>query len=629
MNHSRQKKKEKRYFWKFILIFLLAVLFVTVYTLILQKNYKENTLEAAVERDIECSDAIHALVSNRFNKSDYEDINTKADMDTPQYQELQKSLNELRTLNSTRYLYTAKRNVDGRLIYLVDGLDLDADDFAYPGTYIEDEMIPYINSALSGQKIYSQDIVDTTWGHIFTACYPVRDNETNEIIGALCIEMDMESSYFFLEQINGIVLKTAIIAGIVLILVIIWSYLYVRRQKEKDMERQKQLKESAEAAEAANKAKSTFLFNMSHDIRTPMNAIIGYAKLADHHLDEPDKLNGYMKNIRSSGEKMLSIIDNILELARIEDGETMLEEGISIVKEGFESCVAMFYTALEEKQQHLSVDTEILYPYVYMDTTHVTEIFLNIMSNAIKYTGNGGNIYCSLKQNPVDESGVSVMELVVADTGIGMSEEYQKRIFDTFSRERSSTVSGIEGSGLGMGIVKKLLDLMHGTIEIKSKLGEGSTFIVKIPCRVAKKEDAEAKRADQHLNPEKLVGKKVLLAEDNDLNAEIAMELLGEEGLTIERAENGVVCVEMLEKAPPDYYSLILMDIQMPAMNGYESTETIRSLQDTSKATIPIIAMTANAFAEDVQLAKNTGMNGHIAKPLDMNKLNDVLKNWL
>ena len=318
MEKSLYRNKKRHHVGNFVLLFLAAVLFIAVYTYILQRNYSQNTLDAAVERDIACSDAIHKVVSNRFTQEDFLEINTREDMDSSRYKQLQESLNELRTLNSTRYLYTAKRGADGKLIYLIDGLDLGADDFAYPGTYIEEEMIPYIESALSGETIYSQEIVDTTWGHIFTACYPVRANGgSGDIIGALCMEIDMESSYRFLEKSNQSSIGVASFAILVAVLTMISWYLAYQKQKEKDRIQQEELEKTAEAAEAANRAKSTFLFNMSHDIRTPMNAIIGYAELAGKHLSDSDKLNEYIKNIQVCGKKMLSIIDNVLELARI------------------------------------------------------------------------------------------------------------------------------------------------------------------------------------------------------------------------------------------------------------------------------------------------------------------------
>ena len=611
----------------FVLLFLVAVLFITLYTFILQKNYSSTTLEAEVERDITCSDAIHKLVSNKFTREDYTEINKVEDMNSERYQELQKSLNEIRNLNSTRYLYTAKRNSEGKLIYLIDGLDLDAGDFAYPGTYIEDEMIPYIDKALSGETVYSQEIMDTTWGHIFTACYPIVANDgSDEIIGALCMEIDMESAYVFLEKSNQKSMWIASVAILVAVILFICVYMSMRKQKKKDQEQQSLLAETVAAAEAANEAKSTFLFNMSHDIRTPMNAIIGYAELARERLDDTQKMRGYIENIQICGKKLFSIIDNILELAKIENNEMNLEESVSKVEDLLDSGAAIFHRLIEEKHQTFIINREIIYPYVYMDQAYVSEILLNIISNAIKYTGDGGKISCSLTQQPYEKDGWCITEFVVQDNGIGMSEEFQAHIFDSFSRERSSTNSGIEGTGLGMGIVKKLVDKMNGTIKIQSSVGRGSVFTVSIPFRIATEEEAQPKRADNSIAKADFRGKRILLAEDNDLNAEIAMEFLKEEGLLIERAVNGVSCVEMLEKARADYYALILMDIQMPVMNGYDATQTIRKLSDPAKANIPIVAMTANAFAEDREKALAVGMNDHVAKPIDMNVLIPVLQ---
>lgn len=390
-----QKKKGNVYLGRFILIFLLIALCVAVYTLILQKNYRTNTLEAAVERDIECSDAIHALVSDQFNKDDYTEINTKADMDTPRYQELQQRLNELRTLNSTRYLYTAKRNSEGKLIYLVDGLDPGAEDFAYPGTYIEEEMIPYIDAALSGENVYSQDIIDTTWGHIFTACYPVRDDGTGEIIGVLCIEIDMESSYVFLEKINNIVFRAAVVAAFVIVLIIIFMYHWMRRQKEKDLIQQKKLEETATAADAANEAKTRFLLNMSHDIRTPMNAILGYSKLMRGHISDPE-VQHYQEMIEQSGNVLLSIINNVLDMARIESGEMELDENYSETGNIVSGVCSVF--EMESKRKNLTIEhyVNVQHPHIICDRTKMQEILT-------KYYQQCGKVYISgWKNNDYD-----------------------------------------------------------------------------------------------------------------------------------------------------------------------------------------------------------------------------------
>ena len=619
--------KQIHHLSNYIFLFLLAVFLIAVYTFLLQKSYSTSTLEATVDQNITCSDAIHKLVSNTFTRDDFTDINTVDDMSSERYQTLQTTLNQIRSLNSTRYLYTAKSNSEGKLIYLVDGLDLDTSDFAYPGTYIKDEMIPYINSTLSGKTIYSQETIDTTWGHIFTACYPVKATDgSNEIIGALCIEMDMESAYTFLSKSSRNSLQIAIAAAIVALLLLVCVYHILQNQRAKDREQQMLLRKSAAAAEAANKAKSAFLFNMSHDIRTPMNAIIGYAGLSRNHLHEPDKLSEYLSNIRTCGQKMLSIIDNILEIARIENNQIVLEESICNIEESFDSCIVMFNTAVQEKHQTITVHKQVANPYVYIDSSHLSEIVLNVISNAIKYTGQNGKIDCCLTQKPHEDADWCYMEISIADNGIGMSEEFQAHIFESFSRERSSTISGIEGTGLGMGIVKNLVDLMHGTIEIQSSPGKGSTFTICIPCRTARKEEAEPRKSSSDRPQKTLAGKRILLAEDNDLNAEIAIELLSEEGLLVDRVSNGVACVEKLEKAAPDFYDLILMDIQMPVMNGYDATRKIRQLEDPFRSSIPIIAMTANAFAEDRQKALFVGMNDHVAKPVDMNVLIPVLE---
>ena len=258
-----------------------------------------------------------------------------------------------------------------------------------------------------------------------------------------------------------------------------------------------------------------------------------------------------------------------------------------------------------------------------------SEITINILSNAVKYTGEGGNISCTLNQYPGEKEGWSVLELIIADNGIGMSEEFQKHIFESFSQERSSSDSGIEGSGLGMGIVKKLVDLMNGKITVQSKPGAGSTFTITLPLKIANAEERNPKHADGQLNIKKLEGKRVLLVEDNDLNAEIATELLTEEGIMIERAENGVACIDMFNKAKQNYYSLILMDIQMPIMNGYEASRRIRELKDGNKSQIPIVAMTANAFEEDKKMALTSGMNDHVAKPIDMNVLLPTIMKYM
>ena len=389
------------------------------------------------------------------------------------------------------------------------------------------------------------------------------------------------------------------------------------------------LQVAVENAESANRAKSTFLFNMSHDIRTPMNAIIGYADLASRHLDDPAKLEKYMENIQVCGQNLLMLLNNVLDLARIENDKTEMEYSVSDVDKDFRNCVAMFQNQADSKGQTLTVTAHLLYPYVYADIPHLTEVCTNLVSNAVKYTGAGGTIHCDVTQKPGKKEGWGDMVVTVADNGIGMSQEFQKHIFEPFERERTSTVSKVEGSGIGMGIVKKLVELMSGTVEVESKIGVGSKFTVTIPCRIASGDETQAKRETNPSDQKCLCGTRILLTEDNDLNAEIAVELLREEGCTVDRAKDGVECVDMLEKAANGTYQMILMDIQMPVMNGYDAAKKIRRMDDPQKAGIPIIAMTANAFSEDKQAALDVGMNDHIAKPINMNILVPTIQKYL
>lgn len=402
-----------------------------------------------------------------------------------------------------------------------------------------------------------------------------------------------------------------------------------RKAADDTQELNAKLQVAVENAESANRAKSTFLFNMSHDIRTPMNAIIGYADLASRHSDDPAKLKKYMENIQVCGQNLLMLLNNVLDLARIENDKTEMEYSVSDVDKDFRNCIAMFRNLADSKGQTLMVTTQLLHPYIYADIPHLTEVCTNLVSNAVKYTGAGGTICCDVTQKPGEKEGWCDTVVTVADNGIGMSQEFQKHIFEPFERERTSTISKVEGSGIGMGIVKKLVGLMGGTVEVESRIGVGSTFTVTIPCRIASEDEIQAKRETGPSDQKSLFGVKILLVEDNDLNAEIAVELLQEEGSTVDRAKDGVECVDMLEKAANGTYQLILMDIQMPVMNGYDAAKKIRRMDDPQKADIPIIAMTANAFSEDKQAALDAGMNDHIAKPINMNVLVPTIQKYL
>ena len=467
----------------------------------------------------------------------------------------------------------------------------------------------------------------------------IKAMPVNMLAGALAMYKSSARKVTLSDFIKDNFFKVMLISSIAVAVVLLTILMLLQKARKAEAAARKaandtqelnaKLQVAVEKAESANRAKSTFLFNMSHDIRTPMNAIIGYADLASRHLDDPAKLKNYMENIQVCGQNLLMLLNNVLDLARIENDKTEMEYSVSNIEKDFRNCVAMFRNQADSKGQTLTVTTQLQYPYIYADIPHLTEICTNLVSNAVKYTGAGGTIRCNVTQKPGEKEGWCDTVVTVADNGIGMSQEFQKHIFEPFERERTSTVSKVEGSGIGMGIVKKLVGLMSGTVEVESRIGVGSTFTVTIPCRIASEDETQAKRETNPSDQKCLCGTRILLTEDNDLNAEIAVELLQEEGCTVDRAKDGVECVDMLEKAANGTYQLILMDIQMPVMNGYDAARKIRGLDDPQKANIPIIAMTANAFTEDRQVALDAGMNDHIAKPINMNVLVPTLRKYL
>ena len=467
----------------------------------------------------------------------------------------------------------------------------------------------------------------------------IKAMPTNMLTGALAMYKSAARKVTLSEFIRDNFFMVLLVSSIVVAVVLFTILKLLRKARKAEAAARKaandtqelnaKLQIAAENADSANRAKSAFLFNMSHDIRTPMNAIIGYADLAARHSDDPAKLKKYMENIQVCGQNLLMLLNNVLDLARIENDKTEMEYSVSDVEKDFRNCIAMFRNQADSKGQTLTVTTHLLHPYIYADVPHLTEVCTNLVSNAVKYTGNGGTICCDVTQKPGEKEGWCDTIITVADNGIGMSQEFQQHIFEPFERERTSTVSKVEGSGIGMGIVKKLVGLMGGTVEVESKIGVGSNFTVTVPCRIASEEETQAKREVNPSDQKCLCGTRILLTEDNDLNAEIATELLQEEGCTVDRAKDGVECVDMLEKAANGTYQIILMDVQMPVMNGYDAAKKIRRMDDPQKANIPIVAMTANAFSEDRQAALDAGMNDHIAKPIDMSVLVPTLRKYL
>ena len=389
--------------------------------------------------------------------------------------------------------------------------------------------------------------------------------------------------------------------------------------KAKDLNEKLQI--AVEKAEGANRAKTNFLNNMSHDIRTPMNAILGYNRLMRKKLTDPQLID-YQRKIEQSGSLLLSIINHVLDMARIEIGKSKLDENAEVLGMIFDEAYGVFAPEAAKKEIRMKKTIAVEHRSLICDGTKIRENFVNLISNAVKYTPRGGSVEVNVNELPCERKGFARIQTVVTDTGIGMSKEYLPTIYDSFSRERNTTMGKVAGTGLGMAIVKELVTMMGGTIEVKSELGEGTTFTVTLDHKIAEtRHDDRKEIASRKAAAESLADLHILLAEDNDLNAEIAMTLLEEAGLKVDRAADGIQCVSRIEKEPAGTYALILMDIQMPNMDGYKATETIRQLLDPKKAAIPIIAMTANAFEEDRKMALAKGMNGYIAKPIDPAKM--------
>ena len=384
-------------------------------------------------------------------------------------------------------------------------------------------------------------------------------------------------------------------------------------------------------AEDASLAKTSFLNNMSHDIRTPMNVILGYAQLMENELngkDIPEVLE-HLEKLQQSGNLLLSIINNVLDMARIESGRMEIDENYCRIEDVWKSLFAVFDEKARKKNISLHYTMNVEHEHVLTDVTKVKEILVNILSNAIKYTPAGGSVMVYVDELPCDESGYMIVRIRISDTGIGMSQDYLTKIFEAFTREKNTTKSKIAGTGLGMSIVKNYVDLLGGTIDVESELGKGSTFTVTLKHRIADERYYVKKHIEESgTGNEILEGRNILLAEDNDLNAEIAEAILERAGLLIERVENGIQCVNRILKMPAGTYDMIFMDIQMPQMDGYKATQTIRNLPDKDKACIPIIAMTANAFAEDKKKTMEAGMNAHLSKPLNVPELMDTIRKF-
>ena len=448
----------------------------------------------------------------------------------------------------------------------------------------------------------------------------------------LTIECEIPNNtwYFDIAPSNGWIPVSywllAIAASYIFSLLVATIYYQISGKKHREKQYAADLKKAAELAKSANEAKTRFLFNMSHDIRTPMNAIIGFSGLLEKNLQNEEKAKEYLGKICSSGNLLMTIINQILEIARIESGTIALQLKAEDINAVFHTVNTVFEEDIRKKNLQYSADLDVYHTFIFCDRVKLQEIMLNIISNAIKYTSDGHAVHVKIYEKDSENPRKARFIFTCEDTGIGMSEEYLPHIFEEFSREHTTTENKVAGTGLGLPIVKSMIELMGGSIQVESTQGVGTKFTVDISFDTASEADVYRNQISEQPDIlEKLEGKRILLAEDNDLNAEIAEFILEDMGLIVDRVEDGAQCVSRIEQKPAGTYDLILMDIQMPNMDGYRATEMIRGLSDKDKATIPIIAMTANAFEEDRKKALAKGMNGHIAKPVDAEKVEKTI----
>ena len=535
---------------------------------------------------------------------------------------------------------------------------VDYDSFEEAAEMITNEKADCFLMGASQAMVYdnNRDFKSVPLTKTMEACFAVRDGEgtllsilnktlkdmpSDMLTSALAIYDSTADKVTFYDFVKDNMFAFFVTAGffvltiIGIILVLLWKARKaeaVAKLAASDTQKlNDKLEIALKKAEDASLAKTRFLNNMSHDIRTPMNVILGHAQLMENELKGkgmPEMLE-HLEKLQQSGNLLLAIINNVLDMAKIESGRMELDENYCRIEAVWKSLFAVFDEKARKKNIALHYTMNVEHEHVLTDVTKVKEILVNILSNAIKYTPAGGSVMVYVDELPCDESGCMIVRIRISDTGIGMSQDYLTKIFEAFTREKNTTKSKIAGTGLGMSIVKNYVDLLGGTIDVESELGKGSTFTVTLKHRIADERYYVKKHIEEPgTGNEILEGRNILLAEDNDLNAEIAEAILARAGLRIERVENGIQCVNRILKMPAGTYDMIFMDIQMPEMDGYKATQAIRNLPDKDKACIPIIAMTANAFAEDKKKTMEAGMNAHLSKPLNVPELMDTIRKF-
>ncbi len=779
---SKLNKKRLTNRWDsfgYLIVVLLAALAVITYTAILTNVLSQSVLENAIQENTERADALYNEMDKSLNATAFTSIDSENDMNSDAYQRVHRFLNESRQISSSNYMCTVKRNSEGNLVYVVDGLDLDNGYFRKPGEAVSSEIAPYLERALNGETVYSRDIVSTSWGHIFTACYPVHATNSEEVVGALCVEIDMESTYRFIQEHQKTLVEAAAIglAVIVALTACVFLFMHYFRRKEqedqrmlmssygqledalvretkhseiisalatiyttiflldlrtheyeviesvelmggvagkrgasieevieaileafmapemvapmrefldlntlpqrmasantlmveyknpegrwfqarfiaksrdekgnltealycardftdekkRELELQDQLMASAEEAKRANLSKTNFLRRMSHDIRTPLNGIIGMVKISERYKDDPEKRQECKAKMLHSIDYLMDLVNNVLDISKLESGSIELEHKPFDLRELLVKTIDVTGTNAAEHGLTLEGGKEasrIIHYNLIGSPTHLNRVLMNLASNAVKYNRPGGSVSLVATEISSTED-TATYQFNCSDTGLGMSPEFQKRAFEPFTQEGKETTTSFSGSGLGLSIVKDVVELMGGTIELHSQENVGTTFIITLTFEIDHSEQVKPDAAPA--NDVNVTGKRALLVEDNALNREIANVMLADQGLIIDEADDGQQAIETFAKSEPGTYSYIFMDVMMPVMNGLEATQRIRQLNRPDAQSVPIIAMTANAFAEDRQACLDAGMNAHVGKPIEAQALHDAIQQF-
>lgn len=555
------------------------------------------------------------------------------------YEKMKKHIDHVKSTQSTEYIYLCvpkNHNSTGNIMYVMEGYNewdyrSNGANLNTLGTMSTEEFtldtISYYDSIMSGRRDQLIFESKSSAGDLHSVLVPVK-NTKGQPVCVLGIDISTEeirgkTTQFFTDM--------GIACGTILVVFLVFMLCWLKKKVTDPLLEMERVNTAArEEAEAANLAKSNFLFSMSHDIRTPLHAITGYTRMAKKHCEEPEKVNNYLDKIETSGDQLLTLVNQVLEMARIESGKMQLDENPVNIKEDFAAIetVLMEQARISGLKLHFSL-VDIVHNFIYADRGRMTSVIMNIAGNAMKYTPEGGSIYFIFKENNYAVPGLANYTLVVADTGIGMSEEYQRILFEPFTREDRTTVTKVQGTGLGLSIVKSLVDMLGGTISVDSELGKGTRFEVNLTFKI-KNHEVEAQKK-QELDSSAFRGCRILLVDDNALNREIAKDFLEDKGILVDEADDGDVAVDMvrkrIESGEKGYYDFILMDVQMPRMDGYEATKYIRGM--TSERYIPIIALSANAFAEDKASSLAAGMDDHVAKPIDLNKLFEIMSKYM